>query len=72
MAVDSTRNRIYVANRDDNTVTVLNGQTSLVVGSVRVGTAPSAIAVDEANNRIYVANAGSGTISVLDGASLGF
>src|SRR5882762_3315872 len=68
VAVNITTNKIYVANRGSNTVTVINGaaNTSLAVG---VGPGPSALAVNPVNNKIYVGNEYNNTVTVLDGAA---
>jgi YVTN family beta-propeller protein len=68
--VNPTTNRIYVANRDSNTVSVIDATTNTVVGSpIAVGTAPHALVVNPATNRIYVANTNSNTVSVIDGST---
>jgi YVTN family beta-propeller protein len=68
--VNSTTNRVYVANRDSNSVSVIDATTNTVIGSpITVGTAPHAVAVNSATNRIYVANTNSGTVTVIDGAT---
>ncbi len=70
VAVDSSTNMIYVANSDDNNVSVINGATNAVVGSpIHVGNAPYAIAVDSTTHKIYVSNSGDNSISVISGAA---
>jgi DNA-binding beta-propeller fold protein YncE len=67
IAVDSTRNQVYVVNCESNNVSVVNGATNAIVtvkDSNAVG--PVAVAVDPATNKIYVANAGSNTVSVIN------
>jgi len=66
IAVDWKTNRIYVANRGDGTVSVINGQTNAVVATIPVGLRPGGVTVNWRINRAYVANAG-GTVSVLAG-----
>jgi YVTN family beta-propeller protein/VCBS repeat-containing protein len=61
-----TTNRAYVANRTDNTVTVIDTTTNGVVTTIAVGTAPAAVAVNPAGTRAYVANSGAGTVSVIN------
>jgi YVTN family beta-propeller protein len=68
---------LYVANADDNTVSVLGAATCDAsdqsgcspVATVSVGTAPSALAYDSQTQTLYVANEGSDTVSVLDAAT---
>lgn len=67
VAVDGKRDRIYVANYEDDSLTILEEPTGKVVGTIKVGHRPQAVAVDTATNRIYVANTHSGTVSVIDG-----
>jgi YVTN family beta-propeller protein len=76
VAVNSITNKTYVANQDDNTVTVIDGATNNTT-TVPVGVYPYAVAVDSATNKIYVANncgnnpncADFGTVTVIDGAT---
>src|SRR2546425_359551 len=72
VAVNPLTNRIYVANSDDNTVSVIDGATNAVVDRVHVGTNPSGVAVNPATNRISVTLygfAGGNTVQVIDGAT---
>src|ERR1017187_1223405 len=76
VAVNSITNKTYVANQDDNTVTVIDGATNNTT-TVPVGVYPYAVAVDSATNKIYVANncgnnpncSDFGTVTVIDGAT---
>ena len=55
--VNSHTNTIYVANRIDNTVSVIDGQTNTKIGNdIQVGESPQAIGVNTETNTIYVAN----------------
>ena len=70
MAVNETTNRIYVANYNSDSVSVIDGATGNVIGSpIAVGDSPYGVAVNEATNRIYVANYDSDSVSVIDGAT---
>ena len=60
-------NRIYVANFNDNTVSVINGATNAVIDTIPVGINPAGVAVNPLTNRIYVANRNSDDVSVIDG-----
>ncbi|HEV7746324.1 MAG TPA: hypothetical protein VGO56_15105 [Pyrinomonadaceae bacterium] len=65
-AVNVLTNRIYVANRDDNNVTVINGADHSTA-IVAVGTRPVALAINPVTNKIYVANSGSNSVTVING-----
>ncbi len=66
MAVNLLTNKIYVANRNSNDVTVIDGADNSTV-TVPVGTQPRGIAVNLATNKIYVANASGGGVTEIDG-----
>src|SRR5215213_905092 len=59
----------YVANRFDNTVSVIDTATNTVVATVPVGDSPSAIAVTPDGAFAYVTNAGDFFVSVIDTAT---
>src|ERR1700690_475633 len=70
VGVNPVTNLIYVANNNNGgagTVSVINGSTNTVVGTINVGTSPIAVAVNPVTNKIYVANQGSGNVTVIDG-----
>jgi len=67
--VNPETNRIYSADYDAGTVTVINGDSNSVIDTVTVGIHPRGIAVNRTTNRIYVTNEGSNTISVIDGSA---
>jgi YVTN family beta-propeller protein len=67
IAVNPVTNRVYVANLNDNTVSVIDGASNTVVDTVAVGVIPEVVAVNTVTNRIYVANSSSNTISAIDG-----
>ena len=80
VAVDSTTDKIYVANAGSHNVTVIDGATnSTTTVTDPNAVAPSAVAVNEATNTIYVANAGCpfsdcgtfkpGSVTAIDGAT---
>src|SRR5437899_36581 len=68
VAVNPVTNRIYVANYDNNSVTVIDGATNSTT-TVAAGEYPIAVAVNPATNRIYVANYNSNDVTVIDGAT---
>lgn len=65
--VPSALNRIYVPNSGSNNVSVIDGKTNILRGSVIVDSAPFGVGVNPQTNRIYVANFGSNNVSVIDG-----
>jgi YVTN family beta-propeller protein len=67
VAVDSLRDKTYVATRADNAVTVIQGLA--VVATVPVGTFPRQLAVNAETNKIYVTNFMSDNVSVIDGST---
>jgi DNA-binding beta-propeller fold protein YncE len=78
VAIDHTTDTVYVANSQDNTISVINGATcnaSVATGcsqtppTISLGDGPQGLAVDELTDTVYVANTNDGTISVIDGAT---
>ena len=57
--------RIYVANRHDGTVSVIDGASNTVIATIPVGERPFAIVVNPTTDRVYVANRNDGTVSVI-------
>jgi len=69
IAVNSVTNRVYVANNDSGTVSVIDGQKDSIIATVNVGPLPYVLAVSEASNRIYVSNTFSDLLTIVDGAT---
>jgi YVTN family beta-propeller protein len=67
IAVNKTTGRVYVADRDADTLWVVNGQNNTVVTSLAGLESPIAVAVNEAQNRVYVLDGGDDTLLVIDG-----
>ena len=67
IAVNEITNKIYVANDDSGTVSVIDSNSGVKVKNIGVGAAPTSVAVDISHNKIYVANRDSNSISVIDG-----
>lgn len=80
VAVNSKTNKIYVANKKSNNVTVIDGKTNRTT-TVKVGPEPNAVRVNELTNKIYVVGLkgllpdgsvdpnGNGSVTVIDGAT---
>ncbi len=62
-------NKIYTANQDSNTVSVIDGTTNTLITTIPVGANPNGIDFDPNTNKIYVANQGSDTVTVIDGST---
>lgn len=69
VATDAGAQRVYISNRESDTVTVVDAQAGHVLATVPVGQHPAGLAVDSAHHCIYVANTAAGTVSVIDGAT---
>jgi len=66
VAVDTSTNRIYVANSTDNDVSVINGATNAEIASIPVGNAPEGLDVSPTAHRAYVANRFSNNVTAID------
>ena len=67
VAVDPGTQTVYVANRDDNTVSVIDAATRTVVASIPVDEGPFAVAVDPGTHTVYVTHPFGHRVSVIDG-----
>ncbi len=81
VAVNEKTNKVYIANKKSDNVTVLDGKTNKILKTVDVGPEPNAVTVNPLTNKIYVVSLkgefkdgslnpnGNGTVSVIDGAT---
>ena len=69
IAVNTATDRIYVANSEAGSVTVIDGKNDSVFATLNVGPLPYVVAVNPATNRIYVSNTFSNVITVIDGTT---
>jgi len=67
VAVDPSTDTVYATNFLTNTVSVIDGETDTVTGTISVGSEPGAIAVDPLTNMVYVANWNTGNVWVING-----
>jgi YVTN family beta-propeller protein len=58
--LDTRNGELFVAERGSNNVTVLNGSTDKIVGSVRTGETPMSAVYDPADDTVVTLNAGGG------------
>lgn len=70
VAFDPVNGYVYVDNENDNSVSVIDGNTNTLAtgftNPIAVGHAPYGIAI---NGSVYVSNLGSSTVSVIDGST---
>src|SRR3989442_9425106 len=69
VAVNPSTGRIYVANRGDGTISVINSATKTVVGTITVGDIPAELAVNPATNRLYLTYSDNNIPPVIDGST---
>ncbi len=72
MVANPATNKLYVTNRGDGTVTIINGATNQVIKTLTVGANPIGADVNPLTNRIYIANYGNrlgNTVSVINGST---
>jgi YVTN family beta-propeller protein len=67
VSVNPSTNIAYVANLDDDTVSVIDGKINKVTTNITVGKNPYAVSINPSTNIAYVANHGDDTVSVIDG-----
>ena len=60
----------YVTNYADNTVSVIDGASGTVRGTIPVGSHPQSVAVDPNRNRVYVGNVQGNNMSVIDASRM--
>jgi YVTN family beta-propeller protein len=66
VAVHSDGNTVFVAERDDDSVAVIDARERRVRARVRVGSHPFALHFDAARERLYALNVQSDDVSVID------
>ena len=69
LVLDESRARVWVANPDNDTVTLLNTNTQQVLREISVGEQPVSLAL-ASDGSVWVSNKGSATISIIDTGSL--
>jgi YVTN family beta-propeller protein len=66
VAVNEETNRVYVANFNERSISVIDGTTNEVIDTVAVGRGPRDVAVNAQTNRLYVANIGLHDLSAIN------
>ena len=67
VGVDPSPDILYVANAGAGTVSLIDGATDTVTGTVTAGSGPIGVGVNASTDTVYVANDSAGTVSVIDG-----
>lgn len=70
VVVNPIAHLVYVVNRGDNTVSILDSQLLTVKNVLKIGAGATAIAANPAANLVYVANTGAGSITGISGTKL--
>ena len=65
IGVNPATNRVYVANSNSDSVSVINGVNNTVVVTVTVGDGPAGVGVNPTTNRVYVANSNNDNVMVI-------
>ncbi len=65
VAVDALTNLLYVTNRDDNNVSVINLVDFKEIARLQVGRSPEGLGVDSDRGVVYVGNSAENTVSFI-------
>lgn len=69
LCYNATNNKVYCANLDGYTVTVIDGATDLVITTIPAGSWINALCYNPTNNKVYCANSDDDNVTVIDGAT---
>jgi YVTN family beta-propeller protein len=67
VAVDQGTHTVYVADKFDATVSVIDGSARTITATVHVGGSPMGVAVDPNTHTVFVTDSHGWTVSVIDG-----
>jgi len=70
VAVDVRANLLYVTNRDDNNVSVINPVDFKEIARLPVGRSPEGLGVDSDRGVVYIGNSGDASLSLIDAVKL--
>jgi len=66
LAYDPSNGEVFVANSEDNTVTVISDSTDSVLATVPAGSGPFALAYDSSKGEVFVADVDDNTVLVIE------
>ena len=66
VAVDAKTNKIYVANSEAGSVSVIDGNTDELAGNIAVGPLPYVLAVNSVSGKVFISNTFSDVVTVLN------
>jgi YVTN family beta-propeller protein len=69
VAIDPHGEAVYVANMNDNSVSVIDAATLAILATIPVGASPVGVAADPGGSAVHVANSFDDNVSVIDTAS---
>lgn len=69
MDLDNNKRYLYMSNEDDDTVSVVDTQTSSVAATIAVGDRPRKLVVSADNNWVFCANTNSSTVSQINASN---
>ncbi|MEK4235841.1 Ig-like domain-containing protein [Paenibacillus sp. FSL H7-0714] len=69
-AINPNKTQVFVTNRADGTVSVIDPSTDTVISTIAVGTWPHGVAFNSDGSKAYVANYSSNSVSVINTATL--
>jgi YVTN family beta-propeller protein len=67
--INSQINKVYTANINDDTVSVIDGSSDDLSTTITVGKSPSYVASNPETNKVYVSNNADDTVTVIDGTN---
>jgi YVTN family beta-propeller protein len=67
MAINPDTDRVYVANQESGTVSVIDGVADRIIATIPVGDLPYTISVNRATNKVYVSRTFSDLTVIIDG-----
>jgi YVTN family beta-propeller protein len=69
IGIHELTNKVYVANRGSDSVSVISGDSNTKINDIPVGNRPVAIGINPLTDKVYVANFNSANISVISTAT---
>jgi YVTN family beta-propeller protein len=69
-AINPNKTQVFVTNRGDGTVSIIDPLTDTVISTIKVGVWPHGVTFNADGSKAYVANLSSNSLSVIDTATL--